>query len=193
MKDLIVALAPIVVKVLEFLRLRKRPDPIKKEIERCDLVTSRLTDLRVVHVKCDRVYVLQFHNGGRFYTGASMQKFTCTYEDISSDIFPVQQLFQATHVNLLRTIVKEILRNGYCYCSKVDNFADPGVRHSMLQRGVQSFAIVPIYDIKGFFIGLTVMEWVNGPAFITKEHIAQAQSTSGIISAYLKKNFDTNE
>ena len=47
------------------------------------MVDSQLEDM-MEELKCDRLWIAQFHNGGHFYpTGKSIQKFSMFYEKIT--------------------------------------------------------------------------------------------------------------
>ncbi len=60
-------------------------------------------------LKCDRVWVAQFHNGGNFYpTGKSIQKFSICYELVTIETSRIQQTFQNIQVSLFLKILNKL-------------------------------------------------------------------------------------
>jgi len=56
-----------------------------KQIEKDELVHFTLKEVRR-KFHADRIYLIQFHNGGTFYTNAPMQKASVTYERCSDGL-----------------------------------------------------------------------------------------------------------
>lgn len=64
------------------------------------------------HYDIDRVYVCQFHNGGTYKSGMSMQKFTMTNEIVSDKVeMAVISLFKERLTSEFTTIFKELMFN----------------------------------------------------------------------------------
>jgi hypothetical protein len=58
---------------------KKSREKLVEQIQRDELIHFTLKELRRKYIT-DRVYIIQFHNGGTFYTQAPMQKASVTYE-----------------------------------------------------------------------------------------------------------------
>lgn len=176
-------------RVLEKWGLKKKHDPVLKEQQRSQLVEDRLKLLRQSHLLCDRVYVLQFHNGGTFYTGASMQKFTCSYEDVAPGIIPVRSSYQSLPVGMVKSVLQDFQKSGYSYSRDINTYRDVAFTNMMRGSGVDTFLYVPIYDIQGYLIGMLCIEWVQNKTKIGRKEHDEAILTSTAIAAYLKRNF----
>ena len=57
----------------------KSREKLMEQIQKDELVHFTLREIRR-KFNSDRVYIMQFHNGGTFYTQAPMQKTSITYE-----------------------------------------------------------------------------------------------------------------
>src|ERR1043165_2185441 len=80
-------LGPILVALTKswISRRKKKQDPIKEAIQHNALIDHQL-DLVIDELKCDRVWIAQFHNGGNYYpTGKSIQKFSISFERINGN------------------------------------------------------------------------------------------------------------
>ena len=64
---------------------KKSREKLVEQIQRDELIHFTLKELRRKYIT-DRVYIIQFHNGGTFYTQASMQKASVTYERCSDGL-----------------------------------------------------------------------------------------------------------
>ena len=71
--------------------VKEKIDKSKKDILRESITNNSLVTNKVEEIKdktgADRVWIVQFHNGGTFYpTGKSIQKFSMFYESVSQEI-----------------------------------------------------------------------------------------------------------
>ena len=68
------------------------PDPIKENLKEHMIIDDDLSDLRE-KATADRVWIMQFHNGGHFLQfHKSLQKFSITHEDCSPGVSSVSFL-----------------------------------------------------------------------------------------------------
>lgn len=118
-------------------------------------------------LKCDRICVAQFHNGGHFYpTGKSIKKFSIFYERTSPKASSIKDTFQNIPVSLFPKIFSLLYKNGEVSIPKCkDNIIDCGL---FPVRGkdykTKSFYILAIKDLEDNFIGsLTI-------SYYSKEH-----------------------
>ena len=88
------------------------------QIQKDELIHFTLREIRRKY-NSDRVYILQFHNGGIFYTQSPMQRASVTYERKSDGLERITDRFQNILISnynwlLKETIEKlqEVLENG---------------------------------------------------------------------------------
>jgi 2-C-methyl-D-erythritol 4-phosphate cytidylyltransferase len=94
LKTLITAVTSVIVALVTAGYFRKNQDKKKEkksreklveQIQRDELIHFTLKELRRKYIT-DRVYIIQFHNGGTFYTQTPMQKASVTYERCSDGL-----------------------------------------------------------------------------------------------------------
>ena len=109
LKTLITAVSSVVVALVTAGYFRKNAEKNKEskgreklmeQIQKDELVHFTLREIRR-KFNSDRVYIIQFHNGGSFYTQTPMQKASITYERCSDGLEKFSERFQ----NILILIV----------------------------------------------------------------------------------------
>ena len=186
---------PIVVMLVrEWLEKRKqKKDPIKEELEAATQISDKLDEL-IFDLKCDRAWILQFHNGGHFYpTGKSIQKYSMFYEAVSQDTDSVQAYQQNIPVNLFSKALKEVYQKGYI---SIPDYTDPNVQTYGMQYiaedfGTKSQYVFAIHNINGKLIGCLGLDFTKRkirlePSQINNLHVVSA-TIGGILHNHLKK------
>ena len=101
-------IGPIVVSWVR-IKLEKKDDitPMREALDASTLIDTQIEEI-LHEIKCDRVWIAQFHNGGHFYpTGKSIQKISIFYENISPNTEPIQSVFQNIPVSLFQFVGTE--------------------------------------------------------------------------------------
>lgn len=82
-------------KILDKLadKIFEKKDEIVETLNVGKLVKDSLESLRE-EWGADRALLIQFHNGGHFFVGGSMQKFSVTYEEITPGHAPLYKVLQ---------------------------------------------------------------------------------------------------
>ena len=131
----------------------------------------------------DRSSIFQFHNGGKFFQGRSMKKFSMTYEAVS----PGFEKTKRAHQNILcsenpcwiSTMMKK-----KCFANLVSEL-EPRDKHELEQMGVQQFVTVPIYSLNdsliGFIVGYNMKKIDND----LKSKFVSLVEDSKMVSGYL--------
>jgi hypothetical protein len=186
---------PIVVMLVrEWLEKRKqKKDPIKEELEVATAITDRLEEI-LYDMKCDRAWLVQFHNGGHFYpTGKSIQKYSMFYEVVSPETLSVQAYHQNIPVNLFSKSLKDILNKGFI---AVPDFEDSstqtyGMQYIAEEMGTRSQYVFGIYNINSKLIGCLGIDYVKRKTRLDQPQInhmqVDAATIGGILYNHLKK------
>lgn len=118
------------------------------------------------HLKCDRIWIAQFHNGGHFYpTGKSIQKFSIFYEKLSVGTASLRSMLQNIPVSLFPKALNEIHTNEEL---RIPSF-EPGnefygMESISIPLKTKSFYMYGLYNLEDRLIG------VMGIAFNGEEH-----------------------
>jgi hypothetical protein len=164
----ITALSSVVVSLITAGYIRKRQDKVKEkqgreklmyQIQRDELIHFTLREIRR-KFNVDRVYIIQFHNGGSFYTQTPMQKASVSYERCSDGLESMADKFQNVLVSHHTWYITEII-NSKAFYSDVDNqINDLPTRSWLKNYGNYSHSAVPIYDGQKNLIAILCVSWV---------------------------------
>ena len=102
--------------VLEWIKLKffhkKYKDVLGEAIDVDEKVDQQMETL-MEELKCDRLCLAQFHNGGHFYpTGKSIKKFSVFYERTTDKAQSIKETFQNIPVSLFPKIFSLLYKEG---------------------------------------------------------------------------------
>lgn len=169
---------------------KSNKSPVGEAIEMNTLVDEQL-EVLMDELKCDRIWVAQFHNGGHFYpTGKSIQKFSFFYEKISPYTNSIQHTFQNIPVSLFPKSLSKLYKDGelaipsYFNASKdsIDTY-DLEVFHH--EYNTKSFYAIAISDLNDHFIGVMGIAYTEKEHKLTKDEWIFTRQKIGVIGTLL--------
>ena len=140
-----------------------------EQIQRDELVHFTLREIRR-KFNSDRVYIIQFHNGGSFYTQTPMQKASITYERCSDGLEKFSERFQNILISNHNWYFTEIINNRCFYCDIDTQVTDLPEKSLLKNYGNYAHAGVPIYDSEKRLIGVMCLSWVFSDLQINDVH-----------------------
>ena len=164
---------PIAVHIVKERLARKNKDVLKESLHKNALVSTKVEEIKE-HTKSDRVWVMQFHNGGTFYpTGKSIQKFSMFYETVSLDTTSVQLSFQNIPVSLFSKSINHLLEEDIVAIPDFRDKAIPtyGLNHVAEENDCKSVYMFAIKTIEGKFIGTLGVEYTKKKTVLPQEDI----------------------
>jgi len=180
-------LGPLAVEFVKAKFLTKKGDALGKAICTDEKIDKQLEILQE-ELKCDRICVAQFHNGGHFYpTGKSIKKFSIFYERTSTKAASVKDTFQNIPVSLFPKIFSLLYKNGEVSVPKCkDNIIDCGL---FPVRGkdykTKSFYILAIKDLEDNFIGSLTISYYGKEHNLSFEEWILVRQKLGVLGAIL--------
>jgi hypothetical protein len=142
---------------------RRKSDPVVSDTARSANVYTAL-QYTINALKGDRAYVLEFHNGGHYYSGRGQQKFSCTHEIAADGITKECNNSQEHRCSNYHTYISELIeKDSFCYIIAQDA-PDHAFRNMLITSGVQSIINVPIKTLSGKIIGILGVDFVKGQA-----------------------------
>jgi len=187
---LITAMSSVVVALITAGYFKKWQDRNKENKSRAQLMAQIQKDelihftLREIRRKynSDRVYIIQFHNGGSFYSNTPMQKGSVTYERNSDGLERITDKFQNILISNYTWILTETISCKMFY-TNIDQQIDDLPTMSLLKSyGNYAHCMVPIYDNSKNMIATMSLSWVFSD-------IPEKWLESGDFSAEFKKEF----
>jgi len=165
---------------------RRRRDPVVDENTQASNVYAAL-EFTMDEMGADRAYVLEFHNGGHYYSGRGQQKFSCTHETTRKGITHECTNSQEHRVSNFHSYITELIENkkfAYLEMNEVPDHAFAGLLEN---AGVLSIFNVPIKTLNGKIIGILGVDYVrNRPSSgFSDEQANIMRGQSRVIAGYL--------
>lgn len=198
MMELIIAfitgvISPITILLLKnWLEKKKKPDMVADTLELGEVVTHKIEEIRE-EISADRVWLVQFHNGGHFYpTGKSMAKFSMIYETVNVSVNSIQNNFQNIPVSLFSKSINELLKNDVI---EIPDFKDEtistfGLKYIAEESGCKSGYLFSIKSIDDKFIGILGIDYTGIKTNLSDDTInrltVKASSIGGVLMSHLK-------
>lgn len=185
-------IGPIAVHYVNLWTTIKKKDPLSESIEVNDTINNKLENIKA-EAQADRVWLVQFHNGGSFYpTGKSIQKFSVVYEILSTGVVPCQHQFQNIPVSLFSKSINS-LHKGIVISipdTSIENRQFEGFTSVIPGASVKSTYLFPLYTIKDQFVGIVGMDFCNKKKEISDKQLVDLElemsAIGGVLNNYLK-------
>lgn len=167
-------IGPIAVHVIkEMIDKKNKKDALRDSLKKNALVCNKIEAIKE-HLKADRIWVMQFHNGGTFYpTGKSIQKFSMFYESVSQDTPSVQAQFQNIPVSLFSKSINHLLEEDTIVIPdfKDESTATYGLKHIADENGCKSAYLFAVKTIEGKFVGTLGVEYTKKKTNLSQDEI----------------------
>ncbi len=188
-------LGPVIVIYVKN-RLEKnkpKPDIIKDALQISENINAKIEDVKD-EAEADRVWIIQFHNGGHFYpTGKSIAKFSMIYETVGPHTVSMQSAFQNIPVSLFSKSINELLDNDTIKISDYldESIATFGLKYVASEYGCKSSYLFAIKTIDDKFIGVLGVDYVKNKVSLDQERINRltvlSAAIGGALMAHLNK------
>lgn len=133
----------------------------------------------------DRVSICQFHNGGKFFNGKSMKKFSMTYETTAPGIEKLKRKYQNILVSEFPRLFSALLEKDY-HVINDDTQKFPQLRREMQNHGITQAVKISIRGLKGDLIGFITCHMIGETDnlignYCESEFIEKANQISGYL------------
>jgi hypothetical protein len=158
-------IGPIIVEwaKTKFFNKKSNADALGESIDTDEKIDHQL-EILMEELKCDRVCIAQFHNGGHFYpTGKSIKKFSIFYERISDNATSIKEIFQNIPVSLFPKVFSLLYKEGELNIESCkNNTIDCGL-FPVLGKNykTKSFYILAVKDLNDNFVGTLAISYYS--------------------------------
>jgi hypothetical protein len=186
---------PIIVSWVK-IKMEKKSSttPMHDALETSTLIDNQLEDI-IDELKCDRVWIAQFHNGGHFYpTGRSIQKFSIFYEKTSPNTPSLQNTFQNIPVSLFPKALSKIYKNSELVVfDSTLNEETHGVEPLTSQFDTKSICMISLHSLDNHVIGILGVSF-KGAHHMEKNEWIYIRQKVGVIGTLLSEYlYQTNK
>ena len=134
----------------------------------------------------DRVGIFQFHNGGKFFHGVPMKKYSQTFESVSHGVSKSKEHNQSVFVTEHPSLMKHLSEKQFFHVNAEDPVLDY-IRGRVTEDGILQVISSPIRTLSGQLIGFIQLHTVKKRIKITKELEDDVINLVANISGYLIK------
>jgi len=177
--------------ILEWIKLRflnrKKIDTLIESIDVDEKIDHQL-EILMEELKCDRICISQFHNGGHFYpTGKSIKKFSIFYERTSEKAQSIKDTFQNIPVSLFPKIFSLLHKEGEIAIQKCsNNDIDCGLFQVVGKNyKTKSFYILAIKNLDNSFIGTLSISYYGREHIFNLEEWILLRQKIGVVGTIL--------
>jgi hypothetical protein len=166
---------------------KPKPDMVLDALKVGEQITNKIETVRE-ELKADRVWIIQFHNGGHFYpTGKSIAKFSMLYETVGSGVSSIQTSFQNIPVNLFSKSINQLLENDKIEIPdfKDETIATYGLKYVAEESGCRSGYLFSIKNIDDKFIGVMGVDFTKKKTKLSESDISHLRIHANIIGGAL--------
>lgn len=132
----------------------------------------------------DRIGVFQFHNGGKFFHGVPMKKYSQTFESTSPGISRTKEYNQNVFVTEHPSLIKH-LNEKEMFCVDAEDPVLDYIREKVHKEGILQIISAPIRCLSGQLIGFiqvhTVKERIKECPELEEDLLALVSHLSGYI------------
>ena len=132
----------------------------------------------------DRGAIYQFHNGGKFFNGVSMKKYSLTHESTAPGIVKVkesnQNVFVTEHPYLMKQLSESII-----FSTPIEDPALDYIRDRLEEQGIVQIISVPIRSLNNVILGFVQFSMIKNKLMVTQEMEEDLIEGAQRISGYL--------
>jgi hypothetical protein len=181
-------IAPVVVEWIKVNFIHKKSkDALGESINSDEKIDTQL-EIMMEELKCDRICIAQFHNGGHFYpTGKSIKKFSIFYERTTDKAASIKETFQNIPVSLFPKVFSVLYKSGEinipsCKENTVDGGLFPVIGKNYKTK---SFYMLTIEDLTSNFVGTLTVSYYGKEHKLTLEEWILLRQKVGAIGSIL--------
>lgn len=134
----------------------------------------------------DRVGIFQFHNGGKFFHGIPMKKYSQTFESVAHGVSKSKEHNQSVFVTEHPSLMKHLSEKEFFYVDAEDPVLDY-IRGRVTEEGILQIFSAPIRSLSGQLIGFVQLHTVKHKVDICPELEDEILDLVNNLSGYLIK------
>lgn len=187
-------LSPLTLQIFYYLIRRKNTKKkeslnSKEHIKTDESILKKLEWIKEKY-NCDRVWLAEFHNGIKTYSGKSFQKFSVTYECVSQGIAAEAVNTQSIPTSIFTSFFRKLVEDHYYYAknTKEQNDNISATMDSFWEnRGIKSFLALSIKDLENNFVGFICLDGVINTIDIEDLDIQKLITSAYNLAGYLEQ------
>ena len=160
---------------------------VTEEVEFTKQISGELRSVRE-EIGSDRVWVSQFHNGGKILrSGAntSMKKISITHEVTGRAISKEKYKINGILVTFFSNMIKKVIDEEHVSYDCTNDEIDPEVQLLLRERGTKHMDMFAMKNIDGVLIGIMGVDFTTGDEKLSKQEIQYLKVKANLLAGYL--------
>ena len=143
----------------KYMEERRQNCLVSETIQNANVYTALQFTLE--ELGADRAYILEFHNGEKYFSGRGQQKFSCSYEVVRHGISAESSNSQNHRISNYHTYISELVKEGDYSYSDISAISDVSFVQLLQHKGVEAISNVPLKTLNGKIIGILGVDYVK--------------------------------
>jgi hypothetical protein len=123
----------------------------------------------------DRVYIYQFHNGGKYFSGLPRQRMSCTYEIVSEGVSTECEHVKDLRCSIYSLFIERIMKENGTIINQIDDIKHSASRQLFLNKGVHKACLIPIYTKLNNIVGIIGIDYIKAESILDKDWEEKSQ------------------
>jgi hypothetical protein len=165
----------------------EKRETINDEVEFAQDLTKEIEKIRR-EVEADRVWIAQFHNGGRLLSSlrnTSMKRVSVTHEVVGAGVSREQNTFSGMLVSFFSDMISRLIEEDHTEYSEENVEEEPEVELLFRQRGTEKMNLLAMRNIEGVLIGILGVEYVEDPRSLSEEERQYLSAKASLLAGYI--------
>lgn len=157
--------------------LKKFNDPVADSVK-SNIMVEHKVEQTLNDFQADRVFILQFHNGGNFYpSGKSIPKFSLCYEKSILGVSSLREKYQGIPVSIFGKFFNYLAENNVSYVHDFKKGSAEDVEEKGYTRETEakSSYAAAIKNIESKFMGVIVVQYTKRKRVLTESEVRDIQ------------------
>ena len=165
-------------------QLKEKNETITDEDVSSMMEIQEFLDDLIQKWEIDRGAIYQFHNGGKFFNGVSMKKYSLTHESSAPGIARIKEASQNVFVTEHPYLFKQLSECSILSMSIEDSQLDY-IRDRLEEQGIVQIISVPIRSLNNTLFGFVQFSMIKNKINVTQEIEEDLVESAQRISGYL--------
>ena len=165
-------------------QLKEKNETITDEDVSSMMEIQEFLDDLIQKWEIDRGAIYQFHNGGKFFNGVSMKKYSLTHESSAPGIARIKEASQNVFVTEHPYLIKQLSECSILSMSIEDSQLDY-IRDRLEEQGIVQIISVPIRSLNNTLFGFVQFSMIKNKINVTQEIEEDLVESAQRISGYL--------
>ena len=174
-------------------RRDNKPCPVFDSVDAAKNIYKILNNLRS-ETNADRVYIYQFHNGGKYFSGMPRQRMSCTYEIVSEGVSSECEEIKDLKCSIYSLFIERIMKENGTVISEINDIKNSASRQLFLNKGASRACLIPIYTRTNNIVGIFGVDYIKAGSINldnweekSKEDISKMKQSCKVLAGYLIK------